>query len=350
MAHRHHDRLGRPVNTPTPRRSGWCGTGNPPESHARCTGHLVRGPGLDPLSCSCLCHQEPAPALADVPPAPVAPVGREQGFYDDIAEEDYHRDPHSLSHSGAKTLLKAPALFRHEQQHPVFKKVFDFGSAAHAKVLGVGAEIRVIPPAMLASNGAASTKEAKAFIAEARASGAIALKPDEAQQVDDMAEQISRHRLAAELLSEGQAEVSAYARDEATGILRRCRFDWLGPAIATDYKSAVSADPNAFRKSAADFGYHQQHAWYLDVARELGHTAAAFAFIVQMKTPPYLVSVVELVPAAVERGRELNQRALEIYRDCTATDHWPGFVRDDAFASIDLPPWAYYDNDLEVSA
>lgn len=325
-------------------RSGFCGVDMPPDSHDRCK--VVAEGGLE---CSCSCH-----APGDEVAEPVALLEPVQigvwGFHVDIPEEDYHRDPTSLSHSGAKTLLKAPALFRYEQQHPVFKRAFEFGKAAHGKVLGVGAEIRTIPADLLASNGAASTKEAKAFMAKAEAEGAVALKAAEVQQIDDMATELASHHLAAELLSEGEAEVSAYAVDEATGVMRRCRFDWLGPTTLTDYKTADSSDPAVFRKRAAEFGYHMQHGWYLDLARDLGHPAEAFAFIVQMKAPPYLVSVVELIPRAVDRGRELNARALQLYADCVKTDTWPGYLSDTEFASVDLPDWAYYDHEVEIAS
>lgn len=326
-----------------PYRSGFCSPSNPSDSHARCKG------AYDSKECSCMCHWEPEPTTTAEPAE--EPSGREPGFYGDIAEEDYHRDPASLSHSGAKTLLKAPALFRHEQDNPPpFKKVFEFGSAAHAKVLGVGAEIRTIPADILASNGATSTKEAKAFIAQARKDGAIPLKAAEVQVIEDMADKLSEHTLAMELLSDGRPEVSAYAVDEETGILRRCRFDWLGASVVTDYKSATTADPLAFAKAAKDFGYHQQHAWYLDLARDLGHPAEAFAFIVQQKTPPYLVTVVELMPSAVALGRARNDEALQIYRACLDTDTWPGFIPDTEFARVDLPTYAYNTTEVETAA
>lgn len=326
--------------------SGFCNPSNPADSHARCGAH----PRTDGVPCTCTCHSataEPAPTPA--PPEPVN-IGVE-GFHPDIDEEAYHADPGSLSQSGAKVLLKAPALFQHQRLNPQpFKKAFEFGTAAHAKVLGVGAEIRVIPDDLLGKNGAASTTEAKAFIAKARADGAVPLKSAEAQRVDDMAEQLTAHSLAMELLSEGAPEVSAYATDEQTGVLRRCRFDWLGPEILSDYKALASSDPAAFARAAFDLGYYQQAPWYLDLARDLGHPAAGFAFIVQMKEPPFLVTVIELKPRAIDRGRERNREALDLYRHCVDTDTWPGYVPDHSSAAVDLPPFAYTNNEVEISA
>ena len=64
-------------------------------------------------------------------------------------EATYHGDPvpgGSLSSTGARKLLppSCPALFRWQQDHPVHKDVFDFGSAAHRLVLGAGPEIALL--------------------------------------------------------------------------------------------------------------------------------------------------------------------------------------------------------------
>ena len=165
------------------------------------------------------------------------------------------------------------------------------------------------------------------------------------QRVQDMADKLSSHRLASRLLSEGKPEVSAYALDEATGVTRRGRFDWLGSSILTDYKTAASSEPAVFVKAAVNFGYHMQAAWYTDLARDLGHPADAFAFIVQEKEAPYLVTVIELPPELVAIGRARNQRALERFRDCTESGIWPGYVPDDTFAQPPAPRWALYDQE-----
>ncbi len=269
---------------------------------------------------------------------------REPGFYLDVDERSYHTDLTSLSVSGAKVLLKAPALFRWQQDHPVHKDVFDFGSAAHALVLGAGMESIYVTPL-----DEFRTNAAKAEKAEARRVGLSVVTPAEWLTVCDMADVLATHETAMRLLSDGKPEVSAYARDEATGVMRRCRFDWLGSRILTDYKSTRSADPWSFGGDVAKFGYHLQAAWYLDLARDLGHPAEAFAFIAQEKEPPYLVEVYDLDEPALARGRELNNRALERFRDCTESGIWPGYTARQ-FSTLSLPKWAHYDNDSETIA
>ena len=111
--------------------------------------------------------------------------------------------------------------------------------------------------------------------------------------------------------------------------------------IVADYKTTASADPAALSKSMHTYGYHQQGAWYLDAVTALGLTGGlepAFVLIFQEKTPPYLVTVVQPDPVALRIARERNAVALDTYRRCVTTGHWPGYA--DGVISLALPPWA----------
>ena len=166
-----------------------------------------------------------------------------------------------------------------------------------------------------------------------------------------MAEAIRKHPTAAALLdpTRGTAEQSGFWVDPESGVWRRVRFDWLpdatGRLIIPDYKTAECSSPSAFRRAAATYGYHQQAAWYMDaaLALDLAETVS-FVFIVQEKAAPFLTSVIELDSTALRAGRDANRRAIDIYAECTATDHWPGY--HEGVALIDLPPWATSSEEL----
>jgi hypothetical protein len=261
------------------------------------------------------------------------------GIHDGIPEAEYHAHPTSLSVTGAKLMLKAPALFKHRQANPEHRDVFDFGKAAHAKVLGVGSTIRVVDA------DSWRTKAAQTEKAEARAAGEAPLLTADYERVCAMAAELERLPLVRDLMKDGRPEVSAFCTDEATGVMRRSRFDLLGDLVI-DYKTAASAEPEAFGRAAAKYGYHQQAAWYEQIALDLGNPVRGFLFIVQEKTAPYLTSVVELVPEAVARGAELNRIALDRFRDCTQTGNWPGY--GDGIHSVDIPIYAYDFDDIEM--
>jgi hypothetical protein len=268
----------------------------------------------------------------------------EPGLHDDVPEAEYHGHAGSLSVSGAKVLLRSPAHFAHQREHPPPPKaIYDYGHAAHKLVLGVGDPIAVVDAADWRSGAA------KAARADARSEGAVPMLRKDYAKVESMADRLSSHAVAMQLLSEGRPEVSAYALDEPTGVLRRGRVDWLHPALLVDYKTAVSAHPDdlsgrygVMRKN----GYDQQAAWYTDLLRDLGHPAEAFAFIVQEKEPPYEVAVVYIDEDDLADARARNRLALEMYRDCTASGIWPGAVPDTSIARLSLTERAHTLEDM----
>lgn len=256
----------------------------------------------------------------------------------ELDEATYHAHP-ALSQSGAKTLLKSPAQYQWERQHPVYKDVFDEGSAAHRMVLDAGPVLAVCPA------DSWRTKDAQEFRDTARKAGMVPVLPDTFERVMAMADRLSSHPLASQLLTGGCAEVSAFATDPATGVPIRGRVDYLTTDLAVDYKTSATCDPKGFGRTCFNFGYHMQAAWYNDLLDLAGSPIGAFAFIVQSKEPPYDVFVAELTDRAVDLGRARNREALERFRDCTASGIWPGPVRDDAFVTTDLPAWAYRNAD-----
>lgn len=283
-----------------------------------------------------------------MPVAAAARVVTQPGVYD-LTEQEYHRDPvpgGSLSSTGARKLLppSCPAKFRYEADHPSPPtRVLDLGTAAHCTVLGIGAPIVEIDAENYRTKAAQEARDA------AHATGAVPLLPDEYQTVQDMAAALRQHPIAGALLDPergGSAERSLFWVDSPTGVWRRARLDWM-PDLAGgrrpligDYKTARHVAPEALRKAIHDHGYHQQGAWYLDAGAELGlwDDTAVFLLIFQEKEPPYLVTVVEPDPVALRIGRALNRQAIDLYRECSESGHWPGYADD--VIRLGLPPWA----------
>lgn len=282
------------------------------------------------------------------------------GVYE-LPADEYHADVAvkggSLSSTWARKLMEpaGPARFIHERRNPQPRKaVFEFGNVAHSVVLG-GPEPAVYPDEVLAKNGAVSTKEAKEFGDAARAKGLIPMKQAEMDVVMAMAEAIRANPDAMEALNPEGAmhEVSAYRIDPATGMWVRARFDSLTPGAGiADYKTVAegNADPSHFaRKTAHELGYHQQDAWYLDmaVALDLIPQNGWFKFVLQEKKAPYLVSVVQLSDLYRSFGRDLNRAAIELYAECRRTNTWPGFT---GTTIVDPPKWLGDEADARLAA
>ncbi|CCW14640.1 hypothetical protein EBESD8_52100 [Rhodococcus aetherivorans] len=221
------------------------------------------------------------------------------------------------------------------------------GHAVHTMVLGVGA------PVVRIDVDAWTTKAAKEQRDAARAEGKVPLKAADYDTAAAMAASIRRHPVAAALFQDGAAEQSLYWRDPDTGIMLRCRPDWLPPnrtgrLLVVDLKTSTSANPDKFAKSCAEYGYHQQAAWYLEgiAALQLADDAA-FLFVVQSKTPPFEVTVNELDHESILLGRRLNRHAIDVYAECVESGVWPGYGHE--VNRITLPAWAHYQSEEILS-
>jgi len=267
------------------------------------------------------------------------------GVYDGIPDETYHRDPvpgGSLSSTGARKLLppSCPALYRWYADHgQPPKRVFDFGHAAHQVVLGVGPEIVAV------GFDDWRTKDARAERDAAYAAGQVPVLAAEYTIVEAMADAIRAHPVASVLFSgEGAPEQSLFWADPDFEVWRRVRLDWFpkwsgtGRLVVPDYKTCISAEPEACSKAMATHGYHLQAAYYLDAVRALGLAdEAAFLFVFQEKTPPHLITVVEPDPIAMQIGRAKVRDALRTYAYCQSTGRWPGY--SDEVVPLSLPSW-----------
>lgn len=276
-----------------------------------------------------------------------APFIAEPGRYE-LTESDYHADMvvgGSLSSTGARTLATScPARYLYEREHGrPDTPTFEFGRAYHSMVLGSGAQILEVAAKDWRSKAAAEAA------AEARATGAIPLLVRDADRARAMAAALRAHPIAGPLFARpGRAEQSFVTRDPDTQVMCRARVDWIPdvPAdarvLACDLKTTASAEPVAFAKSMANYGYHQQGAFYSDaLAQVLGlDVPPRFVLIAQEKEPPYLVTIAEPDDEAIAWGRELNRHALRTYARCTAAGEWPGYDHGPTgIATLSLPGW-----------
>lgn len=265
---------------------------------------------------------------------------KREGIVYGMPESEYHAPTDELSSTGAKLILESPAKFKHQviDGNRVHRDAYDLGTAVHTKVLGVGHAAVTCPPELLASNGAMSTKEARAWKAEQQAAGVPVVSESELAVIDGMAEAVLRHELAKKLFErEGQAEVSVFA--EHLGVKNRARFDYLPDdgGIAVDLKTTVDASPAGFAKSAANFGYHIQRGHYLDVLERACGRRVEMLFVTVEKEAPHLVGIHQLNQEFADMGEAEALEARDIYKRCTDTGEWPGYP-----AKINLLPPPVY--------
>lgn len=268
-----------------------------------------------------------------------------------IDAETYHRDPcpePALSSSLAKILLAQSPLHAwtasarlNPNFQPVEKKTFDIGRAAHRSILGRGADYVVIPNDILASNGAASTKEAKAFMEDARAAGLTPLKSGEVAGIDEMSA-VAAEKLAAMGITFDPARSEQVAIARIDGIWCRAMFDNV-PLDARlpiyDFKTCENAAPEACERAILNYGYDIQAEHYRQVWKEATGEDRAFRFVFQEKTAPFEICVVELGADTLLMARKKIGRAREIWGLCVRENCWPGYPP--GICRIDLPEWVH---------
>jgi hypothetical protein len=285
----------------------------------------------------------------------------ENGMYGTVPEDEYHADRGSLSQSGAKILVgpAGPAKFREYIDGPrKVKKAWDFGHVAHRIVLGEGATLAVLDPAVVGLNkdgspsaNPAATAGWKTAVREARERGETPVTIADYRIAEQMAAKVKAHPVAGPLFARGHAEVSLYTTDEETGVRMRGRCDWITnydfgdgdgeQSVIVDYKTCDDADPDAWTRKAIDHGYHIQHPWYQRLYADAmkAWKPPRFLFVCQEKSSPYLVAVIELPAEAVAIGTDKMREALRVYRDCTDSGIWPGY--GEWIHRGSLPTWMF---------
>lgn len=266
-----------------------------------------------------------------------------------LPSEEYHADPApepSLSATLAKLLIKrsprhawmaSPRL--NPDHRSIHKKTFDMGRAAHRAILGCGDDYVIIPGDLLGKNGAASTTEAKAFIADARARGLTPLKEDEGHQIEAM--RVVAH---ARLLEHGvtldpeRSELCAIGQIE--GVWCRAMFDNVDADPKRpiyDFKTCEDASPDACMRAILNYGYDIQAEHYRAVWKAVTGEDRPFVFIFQEKPEPYEVTLITLSGSFEAMANRRAARARKIWADCSSAGEWPGYPI--GLHQVDAPAW-----------
>lgn len=156
----------------------------------------------------------------------------------------------------------------------------------------------------------------------------------------------------ADLLGSGEAEQSAFWTDPATGILCKCRPDWVhrlgdGRVILLDVKTTTDADPKAFAKTVLQYGYHRQAAWYSNgYERAANVQVMAFVFAVVTNAYPFLAAACVLDEQFQALGADDCRELLDEYAECKRSGYWPGFT---GMNVVQAPAWALPSQELDVA-
>ncbi|MFU1927533.1 PD-(D/E)XK nuclease-like domain-containing protein [Bordetella hinzii] len=261
--------------------------------------------------------------------------------------EAYHRGP-GISKTGLDHVARSPALFYALHLDPARPAEKERAGQLEGQL----AHCAILEPAefdkryVVGPDVSRATKAWKEWEASLPA-GVIAIKPDQRETALRQAESVRRLPDVAEALAAGRPEVSAYWIDPDTGVLCRCRPDWVHPAgnngvILLDVKTYSDASPAEFARQIARKRYHVQDAFYSDgFARASGLDVLAFVFVAVETEWPFAASAVMLDEPGRDVGRIHYRRDLDTYARCLAANDWPGYGA--AIHQVSLPAWASKD-------
>lgn len=285
--------------------------------------------------------------------------GISDGYNESVWEIDPQMDERSyhscdeVSNSQLNHLKKSPLhLKAYLASDPTPTPAMVLGSQVHTCVLE---HDRFLTDYVVGPGGDRRLKKTKQAYTELEEQGwkpESIIAPAVYEQILSIRSSVLSNPIACKLLlpDEGAVtEASMFWSDEKTGVRCRGRIDAI-PAKDSEYGAVLAdlkttRDCGAFAKSAYDFGYYRQAAFYLSgYARgelspwEIERTA--FAIVAVESTPPFGLSIFQFSDEALDLGNSEIDELLAIYKHCQDTNEWPGY--EQGIQELSLPNWAFY--------
>lgn len=295
----------------------------------------------------------------------------EDGFHPSLDEQVYRKDP-AVAVSDIKDMTISPLHFYDKKvlgRRPMRTNAQEIGTLIHLAILEPDRFVTdvILEPAdaprrptkaqIGAKKPSDDTLAAIAFWNDwdAKAAGKIVTDKETLDIVNEAKASVSRNQEAAELLDGATVELAMFHTVAAAlGIKLRLkgkadivsRGRWIAD-IKTVERGRANVDD--FGSAIANWGYHMQAPWYIDLHNEIAdQLGAAFTpdyvaksgwkFIVVEKEPPFDVVVMELDSDDIRIGRDMNRRSIETLARCIKENRWPG--GNSGGETVKMPAWA----------
>lgn len=262
----------------------------------------------------------------------------------ECSNEQYHSGP-GISKSHLDCIAgKSPRHYWHrylnpdrEPEEPTPAKIL--GTAIHSIILEPDLfESGYVPNPGIERRSNAGKAEYAAFLAEHR--GKVILSDEDYQKCLAIRDAVHLHPVVSGLLTGGKAEQSFYAIDKETGELTKCRTDYLHDSgnMIVDVKSTEDASLAGFAKSAANYRYPHQVAWYWDVLDSaFGEHPQHWVFLAVEKEPPYALGIQFAQHDDVARARQACRRDLMRIVQHKRAGAWPDYAIE--ALPLTMPTW-----------
>jgi len=248
--------------------------------------------------------------------------------------------------SALKHLDDCPAMYWHWQQnHENDKDARRLGRAFHCSVL----EPQEFDKRFAVWQGGDKRKKRELWeeFQEIHRDKDI-LTAQEAEQARKMGQAARVNRVIGPMLRCGKSEHAIlWTHHGRVSVDLKGMIDHVNDEVGAilDLKSTVNPSPRAFGAQAFKYKWHVQAAMYVDgykasTGRELPCYLGAVG-----KSPPYLVQAYRVSDVDLHLGRELYERWLDTYVACRDAELWPAYSPTEL--ALELPNWAYDENDVE---
>lgn len=266
----------------------------------------------------------------------------EYGIFYDLDHEAYLQIP-ALNSSALNEARRSLRHFKHlvEVGSDEEKDYLEFGSLTHTCILQHDLFKKKTLITDIESKTLKAYKEAVKEFPDLRV-----LTKKEADKLLGMMQSIAEDPACMNLIKDGKPEVTVVVKCPDTGVNMKARFDWVStkesrPYIL-DYKTTQDAKPtyipdpdefdgyirsSKFEINASNYGYENQAAWYLNVAKIAGIKAEYFALLAQEKTAPFVACPYVYERETIEEAHIENERMKARIVDAIKTGNFPGYAQ-----------------------
>lgn len=278
------------------------------------------------------------------------------GIYD-IPDDEYFAYP-ALNHSGAKAILQSPAHYKWQLANPKepTPAMID-GKAMHCAILEPeafmdryailpdNAPLRPTDRMLSSPNQKPEILERIQFwsVFDNESMGKEVISNEKAVRYQEIGRIVRQHHELRGFFTKGFAERAVFGNDPETGVLCKCKPDYLtevnGYRIMLEVKSSDNVQFQFFQRTAYNYGYFTASAFYTDLMEWAGLNRPDLYLIVAFeRDPPFGVKIYEIPEEAIEWGRRRCRAAINLYAECLERDHWPNY--DTTIDVLTLPTWA----------
>lgn len=239
--------------------------------------------------------------------------------------QEYRAFP-ALNQSAAKKLLVSPAHYQAYINTPQEEtKALRFGTFVHSAILEPHTLNDLYATAPDVDRRTKEGKETWAAFSTLNA-GKTILDAEESA-VGHLVASHAKMALKQHKVAFGLTEVMYHV--EYNGVPLKAAIDGVSGDYLWDIKTTDDASPAGMLKAIRNYRYNLQAYWYrLVYELATGHRPLGFRFLFVEKEPPFATAVCEIGPELMSYAIADFEKAVTLYRDCTASGVWPAYPDD----------------------